>query len=461
MRIHYSYISILCFGFGLIFSVLAVNSQPITLDTKFKPNIIFNDFYEIYAIGNQSDSKIILGGQFNLLLPDSSLIGNLIRLEKNGSLDLSYRNGNGSDFFVNSIIAAANDGNYIGWNWPLQGGVLKLQKNGAGDTSFNQIKAPKIIVIKLTKQLDGKILVAGNYQNNKFSIIRLHHNGMLDTTFKQVIITETVVMGDILSTFNNEVIFGYSNLKQIKVLSFNSNGSTNSSYKFDELQGKLNFKGRLNCLKLQEDGKILVGGEFKSAVDYDYANIIRLNSDGSLDTVFKKIPEFRTASGSVQSIASLPDKRILLGGVFFGFNGIQKNILSLDPNGNVDFSFSDPIEFNSFITRLHLFGNGKLLVAGNFTKYGNSLVNHIALFDTKVSVNIATVFPNPTHGSFVIYSKDTIRRIEVFNALGQLVLQRSPLLNEFEMNIGESSPGIYYINITTGSERKTFKLIKL
>ncbi|MCB9250863.1 MAG: T9SS type A sorting domain-containing protein [Flavobacteriales bacterium] len=460
MRIRYYAIRKLFFGLGLIFSVLAVNSQPITLDTKFKPNIIFNDFNEFYAIGTQSDSKIILGGQFNVLLPDSSLIGNLIRLEKNGLMDLSFNDGKGSDFFVNSIITATNDENYIGWNWPLRGGVYKLQKTGTVDTSFNQIKAPKIIVIKVAKQSDGKILLAGNYQNDKFSIIRLHPNGMLDTTFKQVIITETVVMGDIFSTFNNEVIFGYSNLKQIRVLSFNSDGSTNTSFKYNELQQKLNFKGRLNCLKLQEDGKILVGGEFKSAVDYDYANLIRLNSDGSLDVVFKKIPEFRSSGGSVQSIALLPDKRILLGGVFFGFNGMQKNILSLDINGKVDSSFSDPIEFNSFVTRLHLFGNGKLLVAGNFTKYGNSLANHIALFDTKVQVNIEPIFPNPTHGSFSIFSKDVIRRIEVFNAMGQLVLQTNPLLNELEMDIGESSSGIYYVNITTNVERKTFKLIK-
>jgi uncharacterized delta-60 repeat protein len=86
---------------------------------------------------------------------------------------------------------------------------------------------------------------------------------------------------------------------------------------------------------VQNDGKILVGGEFTEIAGYNRTNLARLDSDGQLDTAF---PE--GTDGAVYRLLKQPDGRILVGGGFTNLQGVlRQKIGRLLTNGTIDLSF--------------------------------------------------------------------------------------------------------------------------
>ena len=98
------------------------------------------------------------------------------------------------------------------------------------------------------------------------------------------------------------------------------------------------FNGVIRAITLQEDGKILVGGEFNEYNNEYAGNIIRLNSDGSIDREFTSGGnEF---NGTVNAIAVQRDGKIVVGGQFnqyYNFNCNQ--IARLNSDGTFDPTF--------------------------------------------------------------------------------------------------------------------------
>jgi len=97
------------------------------------------------------------------------------------------------------------------------------------------------------------------------------------------------------------------------------------------------FNGIVRAITLQEDGKILVGGEF-TEYNGEYAGrIIRLNSDGTIDQDFTFNSEF---NGTVNTIALQRDGKILVGGQFSHYYDFYCNqIVRLNSDGSPDFTF--------------------------------------------------------------------------------------------------------------------------
>src|SRR5438128_7988979 len=84
--------------------------------------------------------------------------------------------------------------------------------------------------------------------------------------------------------------------------------------------------GRVRAMVVQPDGKIVIGGEFRTVKGRVRNKFARLNSDGSDDASFNAQIGGDQYS-NVRSIALLSDSKILLGGEFASINGInQTNI---------------------------------------------------------------------------------------------------------------------------------------
>ena len=81
-----------------------------------------------------------------------------------------------------------------------------------------------------------------------------------------------------------------------------------------------NANGTVNVVVVQPDGKILIGGAFTTVLGVARNNIARLNTDGTLDTVFNP-----NANGSVFSIAIQADGKVLAGGNFTDICGQTRN----------------------------------------------------------------------------------------------------------------------------------------
>lgn len=121
---------------------------------------------------------------------------------------------------------------------------------------------------------------------------------------------------------------------------------------------------------LQPDGKIIVYGNFTTYNNLPYTNFVRLNADGSLDATFNCGSSFspQTNSYGVIVITLQADGKLLLGGYFTGFNGVAcKNIVRLNSNGSIDNSFN--ASFNERVCAIATQSTGKIIVGGFFTNY--------------------------------------------------------------------------------------------
>ncbi len=101
---------------------------------------------------------------------------------------------------------------------------------------------------------------------------------------------------------------------------------------------------------VQADGKVLVTGVFTNLQGVSLPGLLRLNADGQFDPTFispafvaRDYPSYPSSGWSippVQSLLPLPDGRILVGGHFTSVNGLVRvGIARLNPDGSVDRSF--------------------------------------------------------------------------------------------------------------------------
>ena len=200
--------------------------------------------------------------------------------------------------------------------------------------------------------------------------------------------------GSVDATFTNGATGGGNPL--INCLAFQTNGQILVGGCFTRLNiyggcwnlGRLNSDGTLdanfdagyantycssvNCLVIQPDNKILVGGKSTTTNPAKFSGLYRLNETGSLDTNFNAL-----ANGSVGSIALQPDGKILVEGGFTSIgNQSLTNLARLNPDGSVDASFQPPVFTFGRTTGITILGggvvliqpDGKILVGGLYDK---------------------------------------------------------------------------------------------
>jgi uncharacterized delta-60 repeat protein len=135
----------------------------------------------------------------------------------------------------------------------------------------------------------------------------------------------------------------------------------------------------VSIVKIQPNGKFLVGGNFTSFNGMPANMLIRLNSDGTSDPTFQTGSGFSSSlssnwsPGMVKAIAMQPDGKIYVGGFFDEFNGIPvTNLVRLNADGTLDASFDAGASTDKTIHCMVLQPDGKLLIGGDFFSYGGS-----------------------------------------------------------------------------------------
>ncbi len=273
------------------------------------------------ALALQSDGKILaVGHAAGGVTVWSDLV--VARYNSNGSLDTTFGAGgilrierathtNINDVSVlgnGSILLAGTEGN---------GGFLaRITANGSLDTSFGTngvvLSSPAGYSFAYFKSLniqsDGKILVAGGgnavgVNQSVFLAARFLPDGTLDTSydfdgFQQIdtnplAVSSGVLRSSVLQADGKLVMVGYdapssSANENWAIVRLNTDGSLDSSFSSDGTT-VLDFNGLsdyANDVVIQSDGHILVMGEaFVSGNGYDLA-VARFNVDGTLDTTF-------------------------------------------------------------------------------------------------------------------------------------------------------------------------------
>jgi len=292
-----------------------------------------------------------------------------------GTIDTSLVIGNGFNLQVfstciqpdNKIISV---GTFTSYSGITSNRLIRLNSDGTKDNSFVIGSGFNTTTTTVRLQNDGKILVGGLFTSysgiSVNRLLRLNSNGSFDSTF----ITgsgpnSTVLCSCILS--DGKIIIGgdfssYSGFNINRLVKLNSNGSIDSSFTIGT-----GFDSTIFKIIEQPDNKILVGGAFTQFSGTTTRGLIRLNSNGTIDNTF-----FRPSAGSttIYSIVLQPDSKIIVGGSFTSYSGVSKNrIVRLNSDGNIDNTFNIGSGFDSTVTEIILQQDGKIICVGSFTSY--------------------------------------------------------------------------------------------
>ncbi|HEX8564478.1 MAG TPA: hypothetical protein VF648_02330 [Pyrinomonadaceae bacterium] len=171
----------------------------------------------------------------------------------------------------------------------------------------------------------------------------------------------------------------------------------------DTTFGNADVNGQITTIAIQADGKILIGGQFQTVGGQTRISMARLNANGTLDTEFNVNLTSPFNFIYVYALAVQPDGRILIGGVFSGVGGQTRNHLArVNADGSLDASFNPNPD--SYIESITLQPNGKILVGGRFSAFGGSTRHRIARLnaDGTLDATFNSPFTTPTNHRGVV-----------------------------------------------------------
>ena len=373
----------------------ATSNYIIRLNSNGSSGFIGGFDEQVYSIVIQSDGNILMGGEFTTYNGTSS--NHIIRLNSDGGVDNTFLSiGASGDHGFNSgvySIVIQSDGNIlVGGNFTTYNGstsnkIIRLNSDGSIDNTFSigtGVAGGSVNSIAI--QSDGKILVGGGFTSYNGTtsnyIIRLNSDGTIDNTFSVGTGFDGPVYSIVVQSDGKILVGGqfttYNGTYSPCIIRLNSDGSIDNTFSIG-----YGFDDKVTSIVVQSDVKILVGGSFNNYNVINSNRVIRLNSDGSIDTGFVVGTGF---DGPVYSIAIQSDGKILVGGAFNTYNGTNSNyIIRLNSDGSVQYGFDDTF-LNSNVNTIAIQSDGNVLVGGGFNSIDN--VNYFTKFDNEFFYNL-------------------------------------------------------------------------
>ncbi len=315
------------------------------LVTGFNAGLTVTQTQDVTDIEVDSSDNIYYGGyNIGVLTKRNSSTGALIQ---------TISTVNASITQANIILDEANNKVYIaGWFTQIQSvsaqRIARLNLSTMTiDASFNTttgfVNTEDVQMMAL--QPDGKLIVGGQFTSYKGSsynrIIRLNSDASIDTSFSPGTgFNSTVNRGCIALQSDGKIIVGgeftqFNSVATNRIVRLNSDGSRDNAFTIGT-----GFNSSAHMIKILSSGKILVVGAFSTYNGTSVGRIVRLNSDGTLDTSFNAGGGSFNGTATVLHIQS--DGKILVGGTgFTTYNGVSANQLCrLNSDGSLDNSFS-------------------------------------------------------------------------------------------------------------------------
>jgi uncharacterized delta-60 repeat protein len=323
----------------------------------------------------------------------------------------------GDDFGADFAIAKYNEDGSPASDFGVNGLVMTDINNESSDV------AEDIAILD-----DGKIMVAGRshagtaYEDYHFAIVRYNHDGTLDTSFgtQGKVLYPYETMGDYAYPVKMAIqqdgkivvtgtCYSVSGFDLFMTVRFQANGQVDSTFGFD---GKVITSlgefcdGQPYSIKIQSDGKILVGGLIHGSLNYptgvDFA-LVRYNADGSPDASFGSygivITPITEGDGYewIEDIAIQPDGGIVAAGntdVLSSSGNLHRvALVRYHPDGTLDNSFgTSGIVLNDFGSS-EPYVTGVTLTSYNDIIIGGHLLSQNGNYDFLVAKYSATGSP--------------------------------------------------------------------
>jgi uncharacterized delta-60 repeat protein len=327
---------------------------------------------------------------FILFLSAIALLFSIKLFAQDGSLDASFDVGSGTNSYIWTSVIQSNGkiiigGNFTSYNGTAINHVARLNTDGSLDAGFYVGPGANNEVFATAIQSDGKIIIGGSFTSyygmTTNRIARLNTDGSPDASFNIGTGTNNDI-ATILIQDDGKIIIGgdftsYNGTARGCIARLNTDGSLDAS--FNAGLGAAGTNSSINTTAIQSDGKIIVGGNFTSYNGTAINRIARLNTDGSLDTSFV----VGTGVDNYVFRASIQnDGKILIGGWFTTFNGSSRNwIARLNSDGSLDATFNAWAGINNTVQTFLIQSDGKIIVGGSFN-YGIIRLNTNGTLDT-------------------------------------------------------------------------------
>ena len=312
--------------------------------------------------GGMVGTSMIVGGYFTTLHGNTRNC--LVRFNNNGTENTAFytaltSTGDGTGFNGAVRECRVQGSVYVGGDFTALNGntrnrIAKVSTAGTEDTAFYTALTStgdgtgfNGAVYVITRQADGKVVVAGDFTAlnglTRNRIVRLTSTGLEDTAFY----TALTSTGD---------------------------GTGPDGY-FPVIRG----------IALQTDQKLVIAGEITTMNGFTRHHVIRLNTDGTEDTAFNTA--MGTGFGSSTTIATIQtDQKILVGGYFTTFNGnTRRFVIRLNTDGTEDTAFYTAListgtfyGLNGIVNDIQVQTDGSILVGGSFQQL-NGLTNRAQL----------------------------------------------------------------------------------
>ena len=299
--------------------------------------------YYVNSIAVDDDGSVFIAGSFTHVGAQARM--RLAKLSKlDGAADINWR-ADTSDL-ASAVVTGHNGSVYVAGSpgtvgGQLSGGIARLSAlDGSFDTSWNP--APTSSVFAVASDTFGHIYAGGSFFDNNIDtpfsaelVAKVSSTGtgafapdwnasnasldtMRDNMVKAIAITDSLVL-----VGGNFVGVGAETRLGIAALTLSANHLPPVDAE---------YPGTVNALLQQQDGSIIVGGDFDVAnVDTPRHNILRLQPDGTLDPNWK--PRF---GETVHALASDGSGALYVSGDFLRVNYIEQPGLTKLTGANTD-----------------------------------------------------------------------------------------------------------------------------
>lgn len=315
----------------IVFGILSSNAQ--TLDETFVQPTPYKAA-KITVIKELSDGKILLGGHIQFF--KDKKVSNLIRLNADYSLDETFVFNGDSNLEIKDVKFQSN-GNIIVLTTKDNSGYADYFKLYQLGTNGEIIKEVSTIfnATGIAVQSDDKILVTGGaigyYSFTSCYLNRFNSDFSLDESFNNDLAfngSTTTVAVSAAGIYVGGTFTEVDGITKKSLVKLNSDGILDTT--FDVGEGT---QGQMFSLTLQEDGKLLIGRNLLWMPNQQTYNMTRLNSDGTVDETFKtNYYSFHASTVTVKDSF-----------IYFGMYEpaeFKCYIAKLNPDGSLNQSFS-------------------------------------------------------------------------------------------------------------------------
>lgn len=245
----------------------------------------------------------------------------------------------------------------------LLNGLNVFAQGGTIDNSFNLGSGFNEFVMSVAVQPDDKVVAGGFFTsfngNTANRLIRLNADGTRDTTFNIGSGFDTIYVSDVVLQPNGKLIVSgeftsFNGVPCNKIIRLHSDGSLDTDFSMDSASCVNTY-----FIRVQPDDKLICSGYYW--VNGQLVRSIRLNENGTLDPSF--VLDTLLVDADIRCMELQPDGKMLIGGEFIINGNVTYGIFRLNSDGTLDQTFQANIAFavrkityNEFSQKIDIYG---------------------------------------------------------------------------------------------------------